>query len=248
MGKSTVAVNLGVALAESGLRVGLVDADVYGPNVPIMVGLTRRIPAQSFSLARASGAKRTPVERFGMKVMSAQFLTAEDQSISIDATLVNLLVEGLMVDTAWGELDVMLVDLPPGTADLQQRLSRSFSLTAAIIVVTPQDVAHLDGRKAIAMFRQSQVPLLGGVENMAGLDCPHCNGHIEVFPRVDKERAIWSSDLPLLVRIPMEPTVSSSAEAGVPVVVREPKSDAALAIRELAGKIDVSRGSARQRG
>ena len=235
-----------MALAESGLRVGLVDADVYGPNVPLMLGLTRRAPAQSFSLARASGAKRTPIERFGMKVMSAQFLIAEDQTISIDATLVNLLVEGLMIDTKWGDLDVMLVDLPPGTADLQQRLSRSFSLTGAMIVVTPQDVAHLDGRKALAMFRQSQVPVIGGVENMSGLACPHCSEHIDVFPRVGEERSIWSSDVELLVRVPMEQVVSVSAEEGVPVVIRDPECAAALAFRHLARKIRVP--SARERG
>ena len=247
VGKSTVAVNLGVALAQNGLQVGLVDADVYGPNVPLMLGLTRRIPAQSLSLTRASGAKRTPVDRFGMKIMSAQFLIAEDQSISFDATLVNLLVEGLMIDTKWGDLDVMLVDLPPGTADLQQRLSRSFSLTGALIVVTPQDVAHLDGRKALAMFRQSGVPVIGGVENMSGLACPHCNEHIDVFPRVGDDRAIWSSDVRMLVRIPMEQSISSAAEAGVPVIIRDPDSDAALAFRELAGQIGVRRTRVRDR-
>ena len=226
--------------------MGLVDADVYGPNVPLMLGLTRRVPAQSFSLARASGAKRTPVDRFGMKVMSAQFLISEDQSITFDATLVNLLVEGLMVDTNWGPLDVMLVDLPPGTADLQQRLSRSFALTGALLVVTPQDVAHLDGRKALAMFGQSGVRVIGGIENMSGLACPHCEEHIEVFPRVPEDRAIWSSEVRMLVRIPMEQTVSSSAEAGVPVVIRDPESEAAQAFRDLAGRIGV--GASRVHG
>lgn len=239
MGKSTVAVNLGVALVEAGLQVGLVDADVYGPNVPVMLGLTRRTPARSISLARASGTQRTPVDRFGMKVMSAQFLIAEDQAVSFDAALVNLLVEGLMVDTRWGDLDVMLVDLPPGTADLQQRLSRSFSLTGALIVVTPQDVAHLDGRKAIAMFRQSQVPVIGGVENMSGLECPHCAEQIEVFPRVSEDRSIWSPEIKRLVSVPLEQTVSSAAETGVPVVIRDPDTQAAAAFRELAGKVGV---------
>ena len=248
VGKSTVAVNLGVALSQEGLRVGLVDADVYGPNVPLMLGLTRRVPAQSFSLARASLAKRTPIERFGMKVMSAQFLIGEDQAVSFDATLVNLLVEGLMIDTNWGDLDVMLVDLPPGTADLQQRLSRSFSLTGALIVVTPQDVAHLDGRKALAMFRQSEVPVIGGVENMSGLACPHCAEHIEVFPRVEEDRSIWSSDVKLLARIPMEQTVSSAAEQGVPVVLRDPDTAAAAAFRDLADEVGVRRARSTRRG
>ena len=246
VGKSTVAVNLGVALADEGQRVGLVDADVYGPNVPLMLGLTRRKPSQSISLARASGAQRTPVERFGMKVMSAQFLIAEDQAVAFDAALVSLLVQGLMVDTNWGELDVMLIDLPPGTADLQQGLSSSFALTGAVIVVTPQDVAHLDGRKALAMFRQSGVPVIGGIENMAGLSCPHCSEQIDVFPRVAEDRSIWASGVDLLIRIPMEPTVSAAGEAGTPVVRRDPESAAAAAFRELAGKIGGRRRSRRR--
>jgi len=239
VGKSTVAVNLGVALAQTGLRVGLVDADVYGPNVPLMLGLTRRTPSKSISLARASGARRTPMERFGMKVMSSQFLIAEDQPIAFDATLVRLLVQGLMVDTNWGELDVMLIDLPPGTADLQQGLSRSFALTGALIVVTPQDVAHLDGRKAIAMFRQCDVPIIGGVENMAGLVCPHCSEPIDVFPRVPDERSIWSAGVDLLARIPLEPAVSASAEAGTPIVIRDPSGEVAAAFLELAARLDI---------
>lgn len=245
VGKSTIAVNLGVALAEAGARVGLVDADVYGPNVPLMVGLTRRSPAQSFSLARASGARRTPIERFGMKIMSSQFLIAEDQTIAFDATLVGMLVHGLMVDTNWGDLDVMVVDLPPGTADLQQGLSRSFGLTGALIVVTPQDVAHLDGRKALAMFRQSGVPVIGGVENMTGLSCPHCSGDVEVFPRVPEERSIWAAGIERLASIPLEPAVSSAGEMGIPIVVRDPESPVSAAIRGLAAGLRV--GSGRRR-
>ena len=237
VGKSTVAVNLGVALVESGLRVGLVDADVYGPNVPLMLGLTRRQPGGSISLARAGGLRRTPIERFGMKVMSAQFLIAEDQAVAFDATLVRMLVDGLMVDTDWGELDLIVVDLPPGTADLQQGLSRSFALTGAVIVVTPQDLAHLDGRKAIAMFLQSGVPIIGGVENMSAIACPHCAELIDVFPRVPHERSIWAGGLEKLASIPLHPGVSSAAENGVPLLIAEPKSDAAAVFRQLAGRV-----------
>ena len=246
VGKSTVAVNLGVALAESGAQVGLVDADVYGPNVPLMLGITRRRPAQSISLWRASGSQRTPIERFGMEVMSSQFLIAEDQTIAFDASLVRELVQGLMVDTKWGDLDVMLVDLPPGTADLQQGLSRSFALTGALIVVTPQDVAHLDGRKVLTMFRDSGVPVIGGVENMSGLRCPHCAGEVEVFPRVPDERSIWASGVERLVRIPLEPAVSSSGEMGTPIVVREPDSPVSAAFRELAAALRVRTARSRR--
>ena len=237
VGKSTVSLNLAVTLAASGRRVGLVDADIYGPDIPLMVGVTRRAPARQVSLARRGGIRRPPVEAFGVKIMSSQFLVAEDQAIAWDRQLVDVLLAGFFSDTDWGVLDVLVVDLPPGTADLQQRLAREMPLTASLVVVTPQDLAHLDAKKLIAMLAGAGIRILGGVENMAGMVCPCCQATIDVFPRVAQERSIWAGGIERLVSIPMDPATALAAEAGVPIVVSSPDGVEAVAFRELAEKV-----------
>ena len=237
VGKSTVALNLAVTLAQSGRRVGLVDADIYGPDIPLMVGVTRRKPARSVSLARRGGMSRRPYEAYGVAIMSSQFLVAEDQPIAWERNLVDVLLSGFFTDTQWGELDVMIVDLPPGTADLQQRLAKEMPLTGALVVVTPQDVAHLDAKKVLAMFGQIGLTVVGGVENMAGLVCPSCKSTVDVFARVDESRSIWATGVPRLVSIPLDPEMGASAERGVPAVVARPESAEAAAFQELAGKV-----------
>ncbi len=237
VGKSTVALNLAVTLAQAGRRVGLVDADIYGPDIPLMVGVTRRAPAKSVSLARRGGIRRRPYEAYGVAMMSSQFLVAEDQAIAWERHLVDVLLSGFFTDTQWGELDVMIVDLPPGTADLQQRLAKEMPLTGALVVVTPQDVAHLDAKKVLAMFEQIGLPVIGGVENMAALACPHCSESIDVFPRVAEARSIWTMGVPLLASIPLDPEVGASAERGVPAVVSRPDSAEATAFRALAARV-----------
>ena len=170
VGKSTVSLNLALALAERGHRVGLLDADLYGPDIPLMIGLTRQERLRSWDLWRASGPVRLePVERFGIRVMSAGFLLGEDQALAFAAPLVQVVLHQLLTRVAWGELDELLVDLPPGTADLQQQLLRLVRPDGVVIVVGPQDVAHLDARKVLDLLRDAQVSVLGGVENFAGL-------------------------------------------------------------------------------
>jgi len=149
VGKSTVSLNLAVALSEQGMRVGLMDADLYGPDIPRMIGLARTKDAKHLDLWRADGAKHEPFERFGVKIMSIGFLVGEGQSISLMAGLVDLLLGQLVNGVDWGDLDYLIVDLPPGTADLQQQLMTRLQLAGALIVVTPQDVAHLDARKVL---------------------------------------------------------------------------------------------------
>lgn len=237
VGKSTVSLNLGVALARTGRAVGVLDADLYGPDLAAMVGLTRRRPARQVEVWSSSPDHEPAVERFGLKVMSAQFLLGEDQALSLTMPLANLLLARLRDGIEWGELDVLLVDLPPGTADLQQLVARHLGLAGALVVVTPQDVAHLDAKKAIAMFRAERVPVLGGIENMAGLRCPCCDTRIDVFPTCAEERTIWASGVERLASLPVDPAVAAGGESGTPVTVSDPDGPVAAAFAALAGEV-----------
>jgi ATP-binding protein involved in chromosome partitioning len=219
VGKSTVALNLATSLAQRGHAVGLLDADLYGPDVPRMIGLARTKDARHLDLWRADTEAIEPLERFGVKIMSAGFLVGEGQSISLDAGLIDLLLVRLTRGVAWGDLDYLFVDLPPGTADLQQKLMLRLKLAGALVVVTPQDVAHLDARKVLDLCRRAEVRVLGGIENMDGLQCPHCDSRIEVFPRVPLDRSIWAAGVKRLGSIPLDPTVASAGDGGVPVVL-----------------------------
>ncbi|MDQ4070283.1 MAG: Mrp/NBP35 family ATP-binding protein [Actinomycetota bacterium] len=240
VGKSTVSVNLAVALTQTGSKVGLLDADIYGPDVALMVGITRRRPAKSLTVWRnpaAGGGRIEALERFGVKIMSTQFLVAEDQALSWSMPLVDLLLQRLTHDVDWGEPDFLVVDLPPGTADVQQRLAAHLRLSGALVVVTPQDLAHLDAKKVLAMFGQLDVPVLGGVENMSGLRCGSCGSEVDVFPRVASERSIWAAGVRQLARLPLDPIVAESAERGVPLVKAHPETVHAEAFRALAARI-----------
>ena len=208
VGKSTVSLYLARALAESGLRVGLLDADIYGPDIPLMLGLKQTRELRQWDLGRnpAFGLPLLePVDAVGLKVMSVGFLLAEQQSFELPAALLAGVTRQLVHGVAWGELDLLVVDLPPGTADLQQHLFRTYPVAGTIVVVGPQDVAHLDARKLVATLREAGVRILGAVENMSGLACPHCGEHVEVFPRVAAERSIFR-DVPLLGTIPLDPS------------------------------------------
>jgi ATP-binding protein involved in chromosome partitioning len=207
VGKSTVSLNLARALADSGRSVGLLDADVYGPDIPLMLGIKRTRELRSWLLGRDSRFGRVvlePVERLGVKVMSVGFLLAEHQAMTMPGQLVDLVARQLIEDVAWGDLDYLIVDLPPGTADLQQQLFERSRLAGAIVVVGPQDAAHLDARRLVTMLREAGVPILGAVENMSALQCPHCGERIEVFPRVAEERSVLR-EVPLLGEIPLDP-------------------------------------------
>ena len=237
VGKSTVSLNLAVALSEHGMRVGLMDADLYGPDIPRMIGLARTKDAKHLDLWRADDAKHEPFERFGVKIMSIGFLVGEGQSISLQAGLVDLLLGQLVTGVDWGELDYLIVDLPPGTADLQQQLVSRLRLSGAIVVVTPQDVAHLDARKVLDLCTRAGVRVLGGIENMDGLACPHCDERIDVFPRVNDERSIWSHGVEKLGSIALDPTVAASGDRGMPIVLAEPSSSQARAFHDLASRL-----------
>jgi ATP-binding protein involved in chromosome partitioning len=210
VGKSTVTLQLALGCAGRGLRVGVLDADLYGPDIPLMVGISREEQARQWQLWRRGGISLRPIERHGLALMSVGFLLAESQALAMAAPLLTAALRQLVVEVEWGELDLLLVDLPPGTADLQQQLVEVVSLDGAVVVVGPQDVAHLDARKFVAFLRDASVPVLGGIENMSGLACPHCGETIEVFPAAAEQRAIWADGVPLLGRVPLDPRLGAA--------------------------------------
>jgi ATP-binding protein involved in chromosome partitioning len=209
VGKSTVTLQLALACSLRGLRVGILDADLYGPDIPLMVGISRQEQARHWDLWRQGGISLQPIERHELSLMSVGFLIAETQAMTMAAPLLTAALRQLVLEVEWGELDLLLVDLPPGTADLQQQLVDVVSLDGAVVVVGPQDVAHLDARKFVAFLRDARVPVLGGIENMSGLVCPHCGETVDVFPPVAEERAIWADGVPLLGRVPLDPQLGS---------------------------------------
>lgn len=238
VGKSTVSLNLALALAEAGQAVGLLDADFYGPDIPRMIGLARHHEARYLDLWTAGAAQVEPLERFGIRFMSAGFLVAENQSLSLQSGLVELLIVRLTRGVDWGDLDHLVVDLPPGTADLQQQLMQRVSLSGAVLVVTPQDVAHLDAKKVLDHCRRFNVPVLGAVENMAGMTCPDCGSTHDVFPRVSRERSIWAEGVEQLGSIPLDPEVARSGDEGRPLLLSHPSSPQAEAFRALARRLN----------
>lgn len=240
VGKSTVSLNLALALAQRGAAVGLLDADVYAPDIPVMVNLTRRQRQKAWLIYRNPALRKValePVDRFGLKVMSAGFFVAEDQALSLPASSAYFILNQLVNHVAWGELQYLVVDLPPGTADVQQHIVSLLKPSAALIVVSPQDLAHLDAKKVVTMFRESEVPVLGGVENMGALTCPHCQGNVDVFPTVSESRAIWSTGVEKLAELPLDPALSHMAEQNRPLLLADPDGAQAQRFRRLADTV-----------
>jgi ATP-binding protein involved in chromosome partitioning len=221
--------------------VGLLDADVYGPNVPQMLGLRREAWTQAWTLARAGGPetqRRIPaVERHGLKVASAGFFLGEDQAMGLPASSIDLLLKQLVRSVTWGELEFLVVDMPPGTADVAHVLTRELKISGAIVVVTPQEVAHLDARKAVTMFRRAGVRVLGAVENMSGLSCPSCGERISLFPAVSPARAIWQMEVDKLGEIPFSGAIGEAAEGGVPLTLSAPDSSTAHSFMQIADEV-----------
>jgi ATP-binding protein involved in chromosome partitioning len=216
VGKSTVTLQLALACTRRSLRVGVLDADLYGPDIPLMVGISRREQARQWQLWRRGGTRLQPIERHGLALMSVGFLLAENQSLAMAAPLLTAALRQLVLEVEWGELDLLLVDLPPGTADLQQQLVEVVSLDGAVVVVGPQDVAHLDAHKFVDFLSGAGVPVLGAIENMAGLVCPHCGEKIDVFPPAAEQRAIWTDGVRRLGSIPLDPRLGTEPAARLP--------------------------------
>jgi ATP-binding protein involved in chromosome partitioning len=207
VGKSTVSLGLARALAGRGRGVGLLDADIYGPDIPLMVGLRQTRELRRWDIARNPRFGRIllePVDVAGIKVMSVGFLLAEPQMFAMPAMLASFIGDQFVDGVRWGALDYLVVDLPPGTADLQQHIFGTMGLAGAIIVVGPQDAAHLDARKILSLLQDSQVRVIGAVENMRGFRCPHCGETMDVFPPVAADRSLLR-EVELLVSIPLDP-------------------------------------------
>jgi ATP-binding protein involved in chromosome partitioning len=228
VGKSTVAVNLAAGLADRGARVGLFDADVYGPNVPRMVEADERPKATADETI-------VPPERFGMKLMSMAFLVGEDDPVIWRGPMVHKLITQLVEDVEWGGLDYMVVDLPPGTGDTQLTLLQSVPVTGAVIVTTPQEVALDDARKGLRMFGKHDTPVLGIVENMAAFRCPDCGSEHAIFGEGGGERFADENDLPFLGSVPLDPQVREGGDIGEPVVLDD-GSETGEAFRDFTGR------------
>ncbi len=229
VGKSTVAANLAVALARLGQRVGLLDIDVYGPSVPLMFGLE--------GPPRLVGDRIQPFERFGVRLMSLGFLVEGDTPIIWRGPMVMRAIEQMLGDVDWGELDVMVLDLPPGTGDAQLTVTQKLPLAGAVIVTTPQDVALIDARRGLQMFRKLEVPVLGLVENMSTFVCPHCGLETHIFRQGGGDRTARELGVPLLAEIPLEPAIAEGGDTGRPILVEQPEGPHARIFLGLAQRV-----------
>jgi ATP-binding protein involved in chromosome partitioning len=232
VGKSTTAVNLALALAAEGARVGILDADIYGPSQPMMMGLSGR-PAST------DGKTMEPMENYGVQVMSIGFLIEPDQAMVWRGPMVTQALEQLLRQTNWADLDYLIVDMPPGTGDIQLTMSQRVPLTGVVIVTTPQDIALIDARKGISMFQKVGVPILGVVENMAVHVCENC-GHVEhIFGAEGGKRIAAEYGIDYLGALPLKLSIREQADGGTPTVASDPDSEVAALYRSVARKVAV---------
>ncbi|MBX6324105.1 MAG: iron-sulfur cluster carrier protein ApbC [Rhodospirillaceae bacterium] len=231
VGKSTTAVNLALALKSLGLAVGLLDADIYGPSQPRMMGLAGRRPSS------ADGRTLEPVENYGVRCMSIGFMIAEDTPMIWRGPMVMSVLNQMLRDVAWGELDALVVDLPPGTGDAQLTMAQQVPLSGAVIVSTPQDIALIDARKGLNMFRKVDVPVLGIIENMSYFVCPHCGGRSDIFSHGGARREAESLGTEFLGEVPLDMAIRETSDGGRPIVVSDPDSPHARIYRAIAERV-----------
>jgi ATP-binding protein involved in chromosome partitioning len=243
VGKSTTAVNLALGLAALGLKAGILDADIYGPSMPRLLGLRERPQT-------VGGRTLKPLERYGLKVMSMGFLVEEETPMIWRGPMVISALTQMLREVAWGDLDVLVVDMPPGTGDAQLTMAQQVPLSGAIIVSTPQDLALIDARKGLNMFRRVDVPVLGIVENMSYFLCPHCGERTEIFGHGGAQSEAERIGVPFLGAVPLHATIRETSDAGAPVVAMEPAGEHARIYRDIAARawerVQAERGGARQ--
>jgi ATP-binding protein involved in chromosome partitioning len=234
VGKSTVSTNLAAALARLGTKVGILDADVYGPSIPQMMG----VPEQAASVE--AGNKIVPAVHHGLRFVSIGFFVERGGAVIWRGPMVHKLLQQFIEDVDWGELDYLIVDLPPGTGDAQLSLSQLLPITGAVMVTTPQEVSIIDVEKALGMWKRVEVPVLGLVENMSGFVCSNCGHHEEIFLRGGGRRLAARAGIPFLGEIPLQPAVSRAGDEGTPIVVREPESKVAEIFAGIASAVACS--------
>lgn len=230
VGKSTTAVNLAAALAQKGLKVGLLDADIYGPSIPRMVAVTGKPDIDE-------NKKMIPHQRYGMAVMSMGFLVAEETPMVWRGPMVHSAITQLFRDVDWGERDMIIVDMPPGTGDAHLTLAQSIPLSGAVIVSTPQDIALLDARKGLAMFQKVDVPVVGIIENMSYFLCPHCNGRSDIFSHGGAQVEADRLGVPFLGEIPLNIAIRENSDSGLPLVLADKEGAIAATYRTIADRL-----------
>ncbi|MCG3204454.1 MAG: Iron-sulfur cluster carrier protein [Elusimicrobia bacterium] len=230
VGKSTVATNLACALALKGAQVGLLDADIHGPNIPLMMGASGKAEVSEKN-------KITPLRAHNVKTMSLAYVMESDSPKIWRGPMIHGAVQQLLRDTEWGELDYLIIDLPPGTGDAQLTVVQSVPLSGVVIVTTPQAVSLLDGAKGIGMFQKLKIPLLGLVENMSGFECPHCQQVTDIFSKGGGEREAMRLHMPFLNAVPIDPQIVTGGDQGTPVVISHPDSVAAIKLFQIAERV-----------
>jgi ATP-binding protein involved in chromosome partitioning len=230
VGKSTVAANLALGLKANGLRVGVLDADIYGPSMPRMLGISGRPRSRD-------GKSLIPMENYGLKCMSMGFLVPEDTPMIWRGPMVMSALQQMLREVEWGELDIMVVDMPPGTGDAQLTMAQQVPLAGAVIVSTPQDIALLDARKGLNMFKKVDVPVLGIVENMSYFLCPHCGGRSEIFSHGGAREEARRLGTEFLGEVPLDLEIRETSDGGTPITVSDPQNPHALVFRQMAARI-----------
>ncbi|OFW34318.1 MAG: hypothetical protein A3G76_06885 [Acidobacteria bacterium RIFCSPLOWO2_12_FULL_65_11] len=227
VGKTTVAVNLAIALEQCGSRVGIIDADMYGPNVPIMLGMKK-------TQLTTDGKKMIPAEKYGLQVISMAFLTEDDVPVIWRGPMLHGAIQQFFREALWNDLDYLVIDLPPGTGDVVLSLSQTVPVAGAIVVTTPQQVSLADSRRAVAMYKKLNIPPLGIVENMSHFVCPDCGHEADIFGHGGGERMAAELDVPFLGRIPLYQPIREGSDEGVPLVIADPDSPAGRAFMAVA--------------
>jgi ATP-binding protein involved in chromosome partitioning len=239
VGKSTTAVNLALSLAGLGWRIGILDLDIFGPSLPRLLG--------SRDKPQLEDRRIQPLDAYGMKAMSIGFMVPEEEAVVWRGPMVTSAVQQMLRDVAWGELDCLVIDMPPGTGDTQLSLAQTVALSGAVIVSTPQDLALIDARRGVTMFNKVNVPILGVVENMSYFLCPHCGGRSEIFAHGGARHEAEKLGVQFLGEVPLAMTIREQADSGKPVVITDPDGAYAGAYRGIAEKVKASleKGSAR---